>query len=141
MHPGQLAIQPLSLLARAFRGCLVQNGRPNFQAVGLLLIGLVWLGICTKLADDRTSDFKDARRANQNLTAMFEENVLRSFGEIDKTLLYLRRVIENRSDNVDVATLVQSTDIKSEIIVQVAVIDAQGHDDRLERHASIKNTP
>jgi hypothetical protein len=57
---------------------------------------------------------------------VFEENVLRSIGEIDKALLYLRRSIETRKDSTDFNTIVNTTDVLSEIIVQVAIIDAHG---------------
>src|SRR4029077_7593527 len=52
--------------------------------------------------------------------------VLRSIGEIDKALLYLRRSIETRKDSADYTTIVNTTDLLSEIIVQVAIIDAKG---------------
>jgi diguanylate cyclase (GGDEF)-like protein len=56
---------------------------------------------------------------------LFEENVLRSIGEIDKALLYLRRTVESQQwENYQLAVI--SNDVLSEIIVQVAIIDAQG---------------
>lgn len=57
---------------------------------------------------------------------LFEENILRSIGEVDKTLFYLRRHIERNIDTVDYRTLVTRSDILSEIIVQVAIIDSRG---------------
>jgi hypothetical protein len=63
---------------------------------------------------------------NGNFAMLFEENVLRSIGEIDKALLYLRRSIETRKDTVDLGTIVNTTDVLSEIIVQVGTIDAKG---------------
>ena len=52
--------------------------------------------------------------------------MLRSIGEIDKSLLYLRRTIETRQDTADFHTIVSTADVLSEIIVQVAIIDAKG---------------
>jgi hypothetical protein len=57
---------------------------------------------------------------------VFEENVLRSIGEIDKALLYLRRSIETRKGSTDFSAIANTTDVLSEIIVQVAIIDASG---------------
>jgi len=57
---------------------------------------------------------------------VLEENVLRSIGEIDKALLYLRRSIETRKASTDYSTIVNTTDVLSDIIVQVAIIDAKG---------------
>jgi diguanylate cyclase (GGDEF)-like protein len=68
----------------------------------------------------------DAERETVNLSLLFEENVLRSIGEIDKALLYLRRSIESQRSHSDLASIVNSTDVLSEIIVQVAVIDEHG---------------
>ncbi len=79
-----------------------------------------------KYLEDADADMRSAERANKNFAMVFEENVLRSLGEIDKALLYMRRSIENRKDSTDYATIVNTTDVLSEIIVQVAVIDSNG---------------
>jgi hypothetical protein len=60
---------------------------------------------------------------------LFEENVLRSIGEIDKALLYLRRTVKTRrasGDKRSLHSIVQSSDVLSEIIVQAAIVDEQG---------------
>ena len=98
----------------------------NAYMFGLLMILLCWAGIAAKIIENRTNDLRDATRMSENLTALFEENVLRSIGEMDKALLYLRRVVQNRAGSTDWATIVSTTDILSEIIVQVAIIDAKG---------------
>ncbi len=79
-----------------------------------------------KYSEDVQTDLKEAERGNHNFPMVFEENVLRSIGEIDKALLYLRRSIETRKDSTDFATIANTTDVLSEIIVQVAIIDAAG---------------
>jgi diguanylate cyclase (GGDEF)-like protein len=93
---------------------------------GLALIVMLWAGIFLKYSDDLRSDLREAVRTNENFSMVFEENVLRSIGEIDKALLYLRRTIETRKDTADFHTIVSTTDVLSEIIVQVAIIDANG---------------
>ncbi|MGE3148292.1 MAG: diguanylate cyclase, partial [Pseudorhodoplanes sp.] len=93
---------------------------------GVLLIGMLWAGIALKYSEDVNSDLRDAQRINQNFAMVFEENVLRSIGEIDKALLYLRRSVETRSDFTSLTTIANTTDVLSEIIVQVAIIDAKG---------------
>src|SRR5450432_3105870 len=87
---------------------------------------MLWGGVALKYFDDVQNDKRDAERANQNFAMVFEENVLRSIGEIDKALLYLRRSIETRKESTDFGTIVNTTDVLSEIIVQVAIIDPQG---------------
>src|SRR6185295_14175810 len=100
--------------------------RRSTAVFGVVIIAMLWSGICFKYIQDLRGDERDAERTNQNFAMVFEENVLRSIGEIDKALLYLRRSIETRKDTTDFHTIVNTTDVLSEIIVQVAIIDAQG---------------
>src|SRR5690349_10392228 len=93
---------------------------------GLVIIALLWGGVLLKFLDDLQAGRVDGERANENLAMVAEENVLRSIGEIDKALLYLRRSIETRKETTDYNTIVSTTDVLSEIIVQVAIIDANG---------------
>jgi diguanylate cyclase (GGDEF)-like protein len=57
---------------------------------------------------------------------VFEENVLRSLSEVDKAVLYLRHSVEVRKDTTDYNTIIRTTDVLSDIIVQAAVVDAKG---------------
>lgn len=95
-------------------------------AMGGIIVVLLWLGVYVKYEDNMHSSQIEAERETVNLSLLFEENVLRTIGEIDKALLYLRRSIETQRSYSDVAAIVNSTDLLSEIIVQVAVIDAKG---------------
>jgi diguanylate cyclase (GGDEF)-like protein len=94
--------------------------------LSLVIILMLWAAIVLKYVGDVHDDRVSAERMTQNFTMVFEENVLRSIGEIDTALLYLRRTIETRKSEVDLGTIVQTTDVLSEIIVQVAIIDAAG---------------
>src|SRR5215475_4588396 len=100
--------------------------RRSSALFGVVLIAMLWAGVLLKYADDVQADRLDAERTNRNFAMVFEENVLRSIGEIDKALLYLRRSIETRKDTTDFNTIANTTDVLSEIIVQVAIIDANG---------------
>jgi diguanylate cyclase (GGDEF)-like protein len=100
--------------------------RRSTAIFGVVIIAMLWAGLALKYIDDVQSDRRDAERANRNFALVFEENVLRSIGEIDKALLYLRRSIESRKDTTDFATIANTTDVLSEIIVQVAIIDSTG---------------
>jgi diguanylate cyclase (GGDEF)-like protein len=94
--------------------------------LGLVIIVMLWVGVFWAYRTDVQEDFREVQLRNHNYSLLFEENVLRSIGEIDKALLYLRRTVEAAKDTTDFQTIVMSTDVLSEIIVQVAVIDAQG---------------
>src|SRR6476661_10479374 len=100
--------------------------RSSSAVFGMVVIAMLWAGIALKYYEDVRADQRDAERTNQNFAMVFEENVLRSIGEIDKALLYLRRSIETRQNSTDFNTIANTTDVLSEIIVQVAIIDAKG---------------
>src|SRR5712691_10766183 len=93
---------------------------------GAVIIAMLWAGVILKYSEDVQGDKREAERTNRNFAMVFEENVLRSIGEIDKALLYLRRSIETRKESTDFTTIANTTDVLSEIIVQVAIIDAHG---------------
>jgi diguanylate cyclase (GGDEF)-like protein len=100
--------------------------RRSTAILGTIIIVMLWAGVLLKYAEDVQRDRREAERLNNNFAMLFEENVLRSIGEIDKALLYLRRSIETRKETTDLGTIVNTTDVLSEIIVQVGVIDAKG---------------
>lgn len=100
--------------------------RRSTAIFGVLIVVMLWAGVAFKYFDDVRNDRKEAERASRNFAMVFEENVLRSIGEIDKALLYMRRTIEQRNEGTDLATIVYTTDVLSEIIVQVAIIDRNG---------------
>ncbi len=111
------------------------NMRPFFNhsiswlsstVLGGLLILMLWAGIGAKYFDNRASDVSGAHRDNENFALLFEENILRSIGEMDKALLYLRRMIQNTKGPIDFHAVVSTTDVFSELIVQVAIIDERG---------------
>jgi diguanylate cyclase (GGDEF)-like protein len=100
--------------------------RRSSAILGMTIIAMLWVGITVKYFERASDDLSEAERTNQNFAMVFEENVLRSLGELDKALLYLRRSIETRKDSTDFQTIIQTTDVLSEIIVQEAIIDANG---------------
>jgi hypothetical protein len=98
--------------------------RRSSAIFGMVIIAMLWAGVILKYSEDVQADKREAERSNLNFAMVFEENVLRSIGEIDKALLYLRRSIETRKASTDFNTIANTT--VSEIIVQVAIIDAAG---------------
>lgn len=100
--------------------------RRSSAILGVVLILMLWAGVIVKFIENVHTAQREAERTNQNFAMLFEESVRRSIGEIDKALLYLRRAIESRGGFADYETIVRTTDVLSEIIVQVAIIDAAG---------------
>jgi diguanylate cyclase (GGDEF)-like protein len=100
--------------------------RRSSAILGTAIIAMLWVGIGGKYLEDVQNDRHEAERTNHNFSIVFEENVLRSIGEIDKALLYVRRSVETRKDTTDLNTIANTTDVLSEIILQIAIVDAKG---------------
>jgi len=100
--------------------------RQTPSMLGLLVVVLLWLGVIYKDHTDRSAAQQAAQQAEQTYAAMFEENVLRAIGEIDKTILYMRRSLETGNQVKLFEDLSTTKDLLSDIIVQVAVLDAHG---------------
>ncbi len=99
---------------------------PSSSVLGTLLLVMLWGGIAAKYFDNRASDFNSTKRDNENFAVLFEENVLRSLGEMDKALLYLRRTLQTATAPLDLHAVVGTSDVLSDLIVQVAIIDEHG---------------
>jgi diguanylate cyclase (GGDEF)-like protein len=100
--------------------------RRSTAILGMTIIVMLWAGITMKYFESVDNDRREAVRTSQNFAMLFEENVLRSIGEIDKALLYLRRTVETRKGSADYHSFLQSSDVLSEIIVQAAIVDEKG---------------
>jgi diguanylate cyclase (GGDEF)-like protein len=94
--------------------------------LGLVIVCILWAGVGMMFHRDLQQDYASVVQRNENYALLFQENVLRSLGEIDKTLLYLRRRVEALKDTTDYQRIVESTDVQSDIIVQVAITDSKG---------------
>jgi diguanylate cyclase (GGDEF)-like protein len=94
--------------------------------IGLASIAALWSGIAYNYLTSCQRETQEQSRVLSDHARLFEENILRSLGEVDKTLFYLRRYIEQRLGEEDLRSIVARAEIASEIIVQVAVIDASG---------------
>src|SRR6266853_1823576 len=94
--------------------------RRSSVILGMVIIAMLWTGIGLKYVEDVDSDLRSAERANKNFAMVFEENVLRSIGEIDKALLYLRRSVETRKDTTDFTTIEDQLYISKPVIGRVS---------------------
>jgi PAS domain S-box-containing protein len=94
--------------------------------LGAVVIFALWIGIALKHLENRRIDFDGAKRDLQNFSLLLEDSVLRSIEELDKALLYLRNSIQKTGNAIDYNKIVGTSDILSSLIVQVAIIDADG---------------
>ena len=93
---------------------------------GALIVLLLWAGVFYKDLADRSGARRFTEQTEQAYAIMFEENVLRAIGEIDKTLLYVRRLLESHDPSEVYRSLATTKDLLSDIIVQVAILDNHG---------------
>ncbi len=100
--------------------------RQTALVIGVATIAVLWCGVLYKDHANRIDVRKEAKHTEQAYAVMFEENVVRAIGEIDKTLLYMRRMIEDGNRAALFANLATTHDLLSDIIVQVAVLDERG---------------
>jgi diguanylate cyclase (GGDEF)-like protein len=105
--------------------------------LGFVVLTMLWAGVVLTFRQAQVSDYREQVKSSTNIGLLLEETTLRTLGEIDKSLFYLRRHIEARLGTVDYHHLVSRQDILSEIIVQFAIIDAQG----IMRASSASNGP
>jgi len=102
--------------------------RRSAAVFGVVIIAMLWGGICFKYYQDLRGDMRQAERTNRNFAMVFEENVLRSIGEIDKALLYLRRIVESRGAEGEDATVT----LPQQVIGQHAAQGAGAGDHRMD---------
>jgi diguanylate cyclase (GGDEF)-like protein len=100
--------------------------RRSSAILGTIIIAMLWAGVTLKYFESVRTDLSEAERTNQNFAMVFEENVLRSLNEVDKAVLYLRHSVEARKDTTDYNTIIRTTDVLSDIIVQAAIVDDKG---------------
>ena len=61
--------------------------RRSSAIFGVAIIAMLWCGISLKYYEDYRGDLRDAERSGKNFAMAFEENVLRSLGEIDMRVI------------------------------------------------------
>jgi len=92
----------------------------------VVVLAVLWAGVYLTFRQTLVSNQRDQVKNSVNLGLLFEETTLRTIGEVEKSLFYLRRNIEASLGKADYHLLVSRQDIISETIVQFAIIDATG---------------
>src|SRR2546430_16961507 len=95
--------------------------RQSSAIFGLIIVVMTWSGVALKYLGDVYEDTREAERTTRNFTLVFEENVPRSIREIDKALLYLRRIAETRNEPPTLSNTVQTADTLRGTILYAAM--------------------
>ena len=101
------------------------NGN-SIVVLGSILIVMTWIVAHIKLQSDNEAKLADACSDLTNLSLLFEQDVLRTTTDLDRTLKYLRRMQERSAAKVDWPALVTEEFAANSRTAQIAVIDADG---------------
>ncbi len=96
-------------------------------AFGLTLLIGFWWGAYALVGIERSAQRRALESDTANLSRVFEQNVIRSISEIDKTLLYLRHAHSRSTGPTDWSYLIKQAFTSSDTTFQLAVIDANGY--------------
>ncbi len=90
------------------------------------MIAMVWAGIALQIDSDRERQLKDTFRDSANLARAFEEHTIRTFKNVDQTLLFIKYQYEKSGGNIDIPEYMRSGIIDGRIFIQIGVIDEKG---------------
>jgi diguanylate cyclase (GGDEF)-like protein len=94
---------------------------------GLSLIALVWTVTVTRIRIDSDEARIAVERTTENLARVFEENVIRTVGEVDKSLQFVASTIRRAGLQADLQSLVSQAYFYSESVMQISAIDRNGY--------------
>lgn len=108
----------------------LQHLRESFKlpsvAFGFLTVALIWWGAFLLNEIEMTSSRRSIASDTANLALVFEQNVIRSLNEIDKSILYLRHAHERARDPALWPSHIRQAFATSDMTFQLAIIDAKG---------------
>ncbi len=104
----------------------LQPMRQTTTYLGVVVIAIIWSGICLLANQEHESAYRDAVRQGSNLSRVLEEYIRRVVQESDSALLELRRDYQKDPKNFDIAAWATRTQSSSNLTVQFGVVDADG---------------
>lgn len=108
------------------RGLLLKFGHYGSLAFGLTAVALTWTATTQSLKIQYEQTEKAALHNARNLSRAFEEQIIRSIGSVDQTLLYVRETYARDPKSFDMTLWSRNTQFLSGIAFQVAIIDDAG---------------
>lgn len=128
LYPGLFCVGPdmFSITTEKARRSIAFLKHPPVTFGLVLLIG-IWWGAYGLVGIERSAQRRALESDTANLSRVFEQNVIRSISEIDKTLLYLRHAHSRSTGPTDWSDLIKQAFTSSDITFQLAVIDQNGY--------------
>lgn len=93
---------------------------------GLAMIAAIWAGLLWNQHTGTQNFLSETREHGKNLASAFEESVVRSVSEIDKTLLLLRARYLLDPEHFDIRRAATNPLYASDLVKNAALIDANG---------------
>jgi methyl-accepting chemotaxis protein len=94
---------------------------------GLAIITIFWIGIAFLLSAERTNAVESAIQRGNSLTRLFEENTIRLFKGVDRSILLLRLGHEENPEQFDLRRWAERTSFLGELTIQAAIIGPDGY--------------
>ncbi len=107
-------------------GKWLQALRQTTTYLGVVVIAIIWGGICLLASQEHKRAYEDAVRQGGNLTRVLEEYIRRVVQESDRALLALRRAYQNDPQHFDIAGWVARTQSHNDLAIQFGIADADG---------------
>jgi diguanylate cyclase (GGDEF)-like protein len=93
---------------------------------GLIMIAACWIGLAFVTSIERDKILEGAIQQSENLVRLFENNTVQTFERFDRTLLLLRKSLEDDPVHFDLREWAERTALVGGLTIQLAVIGADG---------------
>ncbi len=94
---------------------------------GVAIIAVFWIGLAVLLSVERTRTSEDAIAQGSSLARILEENAVRLFKGIDRSLLLLRLAYEENSERFDLRHWAQQTALVGDLTLQFSLVGPDGY--------------
>lgn len=105
----------------------VRSAFNSTAVLGLTIIALIWGATLFHLREERRQALESSEQNVSNLSRSFEEHVIRSIEEVDKTLLLLRAAYERDPAKFDIVSFTSNPHFLNSLIFQVTLIGPDGY--------------
>jgi diguanylate cyclase (GGDEF)-like protein len=93
----------------------------------LAMIAAFWIGMALITSIERDKILEGAIQQSDNLVSLFEENTVQTFERFDRTLLLLRKSIEDDPAHFNLRDWAERAALVGNLTVQLALIGADGY--------------